>query len=143
MKRLLHHPTASLVLLCCVILLVVTLNKKQLSADPVPLPETLYGTWQSVSVNSGTRSLRRVTELENQYGFVIRPNGGFVERKNVGFCGTPPISYGDFQGTWNLIEDSKLAISVDFWGGRTEYIMKVKLVKSDLLEIEVMPSNLN
>jgi hypothetical protein len=54
--------------------------------------------------------------VANEYGFAFKPGNVFIERKNTGWCATPPIAYGDFEGTWHQ-EDSIINISVEFWGG--------------------------
>lgn len=77
---------------------------------------------------------------ENQYCFGLQSNGVFVERKNAGFCGTPPISYADYDGTWTLDEDSLLHISVPYWGGISNYKWKVELLESDKLTIKELES---
>lgn len=69
----------------------------------------------SVSIFEKSKSLN-----DDGYGFVIKQDGKFIERKNSGFCGTPPISYGDFEGSWTQ-NDSILNITVDFWGGKVDY----------------------
>lgn len=48
----------------------------------------------------------------------------FIERKNAGWCGTPPIAYADFNGSWAK-NDSLIDITVDYWGGVANYHWKI------------------
>ncbi len=33
-------------------------------------------------------------------GICFKSGNEFVERKNAGWCGTPPVSYANYDGTW-------------------------------------------
>ena len=76
-----------------------------------PLPEALgenggiVGTWvenvdvSQAVVDDGVTRLSRSDDLdEHSYGFTILEDGTFIERKNAGWCGTPPIFYDNFSG---------------------------------------------
>jgi hypothetical protein len=69
------------------------------------------------------------------YHISILGNGKVIERKNAGWCGTPPITMADFEGTWRL-GDSILIINVGCWGGDAEYQWKV--VSADLIRLKVV-----
>jgi hypothetical protein len=70
----------------------------------------------------------------DQYGFTCNTDFSFVERKNAGWCGTPPISYSDYTGTW-IENDSIVDISVGYWGGIVEYKWKVLSIDNQALKI--------
>jgi hypothetical protein len=71
---------------------------------------------------------------KNDYGISFKSDQSFVERKNSGWCGTPPISYGDFKGIWS-IQDSTINITVGYWGGRVDYQWKIISMDSNHLTI--------
>jgi hypothetical protein len=79
---------------------------------------------------------RRVTLPENEFGFSIFSDGSIIERKNSGWCGTPPISYGDFTGSWIRENDSVLAVEVDYWGGKMKYKMEILKLNETKLEVK-------
>ena len=110
------------------------LNEKQ-------SPETadlVVGTWIDPVYTDSSLSYKRSSSLiENQYGLSIHAAHTVLERKNSGWCGTPPISYADFDGTWNRT-DSIMDVSVDFWGGTAEYTWKVLKVDENELIVEVI-----
>ncbi len=60
--------------------------------------------------------------------------GNFCGKENSGWCGTPPISCSDFEGTWTKA-DSLLNIDVAFWGGMVDYQWKIISVDNDELTI--------
>jgi hypothetical protein len=61
----------------------------------------------------------------SKYGYIFLNEGKLIERKNSGWCGTPPISYANFPGTWEFVSDSLLEINVAYWGGMTDYALKI------------------
>ena len=65
-------------------------------------------------------------------------NGTLIERKGAGWCATPPITYGDFSGTWQLRNDNDIKINVAFWGGMEQKIWKIVDVTNTSLRIEVI-----
>lgn len=76
---------------------------------------------------------------EGQYCFGFKENGEFTERKNAGWCGTPPISYADFDGNWT-INDSIVEINVEYWGGMAYYKWKIISLheqQMSLIQIEI------
>ena len=72
---------------------------------------------------------------ENKYGFIIESDGTFIERKNAGWCGTPPIYYENFDGSWKYISDDVLEITVDFLGGIDTF--KIEIVSIDEYELKI------
>ncbi|MBI5471977.1 MAG: hypothetical protein HY961_06490 [Ignavibacteriae bacterium] len=115
-----------LYLFCAIIIAGCTRYPTQPGPDePSHRPTSLhqiYGTWiQEERVGSETVMLKSAGLDSDNYGFVIDSIGSFVERKNAGWCGTPPISYANFSGEWNAETDSLLHIDVAYWGGRTSY----------------------
>lgn len=80
---------------------------------------------------------RSYSLIDNAYGFAFKSDGVFVERKNAGWCGTPPITYADFEGTWTVV-DSKIIITVAYWGGTADYQWKIISIDSKELKIAVL-----
>jgi hypothetical protein len=100
----------------------------------VELP-ALEGNW----TNEEGRTLERRSELHAEsYGFTISENGDFLERKNAGWCGTPPITYDNFEGSWEALSDSLLQITVGYWGGVINYQMRIMDLQDELLLIRYL-----
>jgi hypothetical protein len=101
--------------------------------------DPLVGSWIEQEYTDSTFVMKRAADLkENDYGFTIKANHQFEERKNSGWCGTPPISYADFEGTWSY-QDSILQVEVEYWGGMATYTWKVMMVDQD--ELIIYPIN--
>lgn len=106
------------------------------SNDITIFDSAIIGSWINPSYNDSTIILEKSRDLkENEYGITFMDNGLLVERKNSGWCGTPPISYSDFNGTWS-IKDSLIQVSVDFWGGKENY--KLRLISVDKNKLEII-----
>jgi hypothetical protein len=87
--------------------------------------ESLIGSWIHPQYNDSTITYEKSGKLSDQeYGFSFLPENKFLERKNIGWCGTPPVSYGDYEGTWTR-NDSILDISVGYWGGTEDFKWKI------------------
>ena len=77
----------------------------------------IVGHWIEPEYNDTLITYKRAIALiDNEPGISFSSNATLTERKNSGWCGTPPISYSDFSGTW-VENDSILDITVGFWGG--------------------------
>ena len=97
--------------------------------------DNLIGSWVNpVPVDTCWRYERAYGLNNNDYGFAFQSDQVFVERKNAGFCGTPPITYANFEGTWAK-KDSIINISVEYWGGIADYQWKVISVNDQYLTI--------
>ncbi|MDI6765425.1 MAG: hypothetical protein QME52_01130 [Bacteroidota bacterium] len=86
----------------------------------------IYGSWVFKGHHDSITVMQKTSGLDsNNYGFIIYPDGNFLERKNAGWCGTPPISYANYSGHWKSKETNTLKIDVGYWGGQTSYIMQI------------------
>lgn len=97
--------------------------------------DKIIGCWiNPTAVDTLWKYTRSKSLKDNDYGFVFKSDQWFVERKNSGWCGTPPISYADFDGTWT-IKDSLINITVKFWGGLADYQWRVISVDDNNLTV--------
>lgn len=97
--------------------------------------ENLIGYWINPQFNDTIWSFDKADDFQdNNYGFAFQSGKNFIERKNAGWCGTPPIAYADFTGTWSQ-NDSLLHITVGYWGGTADYQWKIVSVENNLLKI--------
>ena len=108
--------------------LLITLLLLSCKKDEHPLHAvntTLIGIWVDPQYTDTLMTFTRANGLvQNEYGICFNPDNTCVERKNNGWCGTPPITTDDYSGTW-IWADSTVNISVGYWGGTAEYIWKV------------------
>ena len=119
-----------------VVLLMISCEKESMEMDALGSNASIVGTWVEDGQQGDTLFLQRSGDFDNQkYGFTINDDGSFIERKNSGWCGTPPISYDNFEGSWEAVSDSLLDITVAYWGGMMTY--QIRIVSLDAEELAI------
>ncbi len=99
------------------------------------IPANLEDTWVYRSHQEDVYTMEKSINLENDNsGMIILGNGKLIERKNVGFCGTPPVIYDNYEGNWESLSDKKLLINVEYWGGTENYTMEIVSVTNSVLK---------
>ena len=99
----------------------------------------VIGTWIEDGYKGDTLFLDRSGGFDKEkYGFTINDDGTFIEHKNSGFCGTPPIAYDNFDGNWEAVSDSLLDITVAYWGGMMTYQIRIVSVDAEELAIKYL-----
>jgi len=112
-------------------LLACEVNNQELAPDQ----DLLIGSWiNPVIVDSLISYSSSDSLLTQEYGFTFNADQTFIERKNAGWCGTPPVYHSDFEGTW-IREDSMIYINVGYWGGTVDYEWKIVSLDEERLEI--------
>lgn len=102
--------------------------------------DLLVGSWvPSLTTYSIVRYKRSSGLIEQEYGFTFHSDYSFTERKNSGWCGTPPIHYADFEGYWNR-DGSTIDITVRYWGGMANYSWELISVDNAYLRIKWIDS---
>ena len=97
--------------------------------------DQLTGYWINQSGHDSIWTYERAARLkDNAYGFSFKDGQVFIERKNAGWCGTPPITYADFEGSWAR-NDSAITITVDYWGGEAEYLWEIISLNEEKLVV--------
>jgi hypothetical protein len=123
------------------IVFVLFLNACNKKTDKIEISSnnTFYGSWIEYGYADTLKILTKSASLkENCYGFTIGQDGKFTERKNAGWCGTPPIAYENYDGNWTKLGESTLLVSVGYWGGDTSYQLKIVSVSSDTLKVRYL-----
>ena len=106
-------------------------EKDQINTDA----NLLIGSWINPQYNDSLVTYERFNSLkDNDYGFSIIYDSKFIERNNSGWCGTPPISYSDYEGNWTQ-NDSIIDITVGYWGGLVDYKWKIVSIDNNNLTI--------
>jgi hypothetical protein len=101
----------------------------------------LTGNWSNPIYTDSIVTYERSESLPvNEYGFSLNENYTFVEHKNSGWCGTPPVEYALYHCNWTK-NDSLLLITVGYWGGMVDYKWKIVSVDQNHLSIIVLQTN--
>ncbi len=113
------------------------------SNDEIPIdPDNLLiGNWADPVYDNETTTFQRAGSLPNEaYGVAFKADGVFIERSS-GWCGTPPLIFSDFEGTWET-EDTLIKITTQYYPGKFNWrivsLTEDKLVvKRELTEQEM------
>lgn len=79
----------------------------------------------------------KATELTEGPGINFLTNGSLIMRMNAAWCGTPPITYTNYSGTYTM-SDSILSISAGYWGGQSYHTWRLISLKKNTLTIKIM-----
>ncbi|HEX9600577.1 MAG TPA: hypothetical protein VF985_03725 [Mariniflexile sp.] len=106
----------------------------------------LIGSWIDSSYDNETITFQRAASLnENAPGISFKDNSVFIQRTS-GWCGTPPLTFYDDQGTWKS-QESLILISLENFPGNFQWrIISLDnnqlIVKRELSEQEIDHQNL-
>lgn len=100
----------------------------------------LIGIWVYKSFDKDIIEYRKSdTFVHDEPGLEFKNKGKLKKRQNTHWCGTPPVVYRNYRGTWALTSDSTLKIKYKYWGGKavedlqivelSESKLKLKLIK--------------
>ena len=122
-----------------VMILMVSCEKDLMELEALGSNSAIVGTWIEDGQKGDTLLLQRNGAFDKEkYGFTINEDGTFIEHKNAGWCGTPPITYDSFDGTWEAVSDSLLDITVAYWGGVITYQMRIVSLDAEELAIRYL-----
>jgi len=113
-------------------------SKDDIKIDP---DNPLIGVWNYSGFQDNTNIFSRNNEFIDNHCYRFNSDGTLTERKNSGWCGTPPISYADYSGTWTLLNDTLIQINVGYWGGTTRYKLDIEAVDSNSLKTSYVPED--
>lgn len=106
----------------------------------------LIGTWVEPFYDEEKTTFKRNNDLPNNAsGITFKQDGSFVERSS-GWCGTPPLSYSDYIGSFE-IDETLVKITTEFYPGNYQWKIislteKELIVKKELSEQEKEHRNL-
>lgn len=116
--------------------LLLSCNKDDITIDPDNL---LVGTWIYTGNRNNLDVYSRSLGFEDKHCYRFNLDGTMQERNIAGWCGTPPVSYSNYEGTWNIQDDSIIYINAEYWGGTRAYKLGIHSLDSDSLMIELLP----
>ena len=123
------------------ILLTINVSSCKQNEDFIDPQNLLIGTWvykDYVQIDSTQYAIvyeRKAKFDDNNSGISFKVNSQLIERKNVGWCGTPPISYGEYGGNFYL-KDKVITTNSDSWNGKILQRYEVISVDDKLLKIK-------
>jgi len=101
--------------------------------------ESILGVWVYSHAKNSIMEYVRADSFDNSKpGLEFYRSGKMTKRQNGGWCSTPPITYANYEGTWEFTSDSILTLSSDYWGGKQKQEWKIFELSTDSLRIEVL-----
>lgn len=73
----------------------------------------------------------------NNSGLIFYGHGELLQRGNAGWCGTPPITYKNYEGKWKAVRDSVINIKVEYWDGQMEYNMFIVMLVDSIFKYRI------
>ena len=111
------------------------------SNTPKKVKNKIIGTWAYSGSKNAVYEYSKEKDLSfSKRGFQFKRNGKLIVRQNIGWCGTPPISYGNDKGTWKKIDKSKIRVQYDYWGGEIIEKWEIKDIDEESMSFKVLDS---
>lgn len=105
--------------------------------DGITIDESdqLIGSWiNPISTDAELKFTRASALKKNTYGISFLQQSVCVERSS-GWCGTPPITFFDYEGTWSR-KGNIITITID--NGMEAIQWEIKTLNDDYLIIEML-----
>jgi len=125
-------------LIFSILFLLAGCSRDDITIDPDNL---LIGVWNYSGYQDNTNTFSRSNEFIDDHCYRFSGDGTLTERKNSGWCGTPPISYSDYSGTWTVLNDTLIQIDVGYWGGTSSYRLDIEAIDKDSLRASFVYGN--
>jgi hypothetical protein len=101
--------------------------------------ENLIGFWETSNYNDSYIVYSKIDNFRNDgAGIQFLKDGKLLKRQNSGWCGTPPISYSNFEGTWELKDGNKVSINYKYWGGEIQETWEINYLEKNSMKIRVL-----
>jgi hypothetical protein len=99
----------------------------------------LEGTWIYADWEDGGMVFQKGNDFaKDKGGIQFLENGKLIKRQNAGWCGTPPITYRNYEGTWEITPNSTVKISYAYWGGTMKEEWSVVKLNDQSMKIIVL-----
>ncbi len=110
--------------------LMVSCAKQDENTIPYNTNNPLLGIWIDPIYSDTLVTMKRATTFASDAeGLEFKADGSFIRRANSGDCGTPPIVYANYTGTYTVLDDNTIYIETEYWGGST--ILHLAIKKAD------------
>lgn len=94
-----------------------------IAGDQTHAVPVLEGAWSILGgpQSDGSFFLSKIDSLDHDIEAIsFKMDGKLTKRQNIGRCGTPPITYGNYEGTWKPLSDSSVRVRYRYWQGEIE-----------------------
>jgi hypothetical protein len=112
--------------------LVSSCTKDKIKIDP---NNPLLGVWNYASQEANALVFTRSQEFSDGYCYRFNADGTLIERNISGWCGTPPVSYTNYQGNWAMVNDTLIKVDVIYYDGKRNYMLDIESVNTNSLKL--------
>lgn len=130
----------SKITLFVLVLIIFSCNKSndEIGHAYLPPDHPLIGYWIGSEMEEDIYVYTKAEEfVQDTYGLAFFSDSRYLENKNAGFCGTPPVVYKIFDGTWEQLSDSLYDIHVGYWGGTIRYQVEITSLTHEVLKCRI------
>ena len=100
---------------------------------------SIEGHWVYESMDEvGYEYVRDARFTKSQPGVAFLSDGKLIKRQNSGWCGTPPISYSNYDGSWEWLDDKTISMTYPFWGGTIQEQWEILEMNNKTLKINIV-----
>ena len=96
------------------------------------------GYWINPVYSENGIAYSRANNFKNGGGMAFLAEGKLIERANAGGCGTPPITYANYYGNWQMKADSIIVGTSEYWGGTVDFKFQIKKLTNEKLKLSVL-----
>ncbi len=125
-------------IMIAVVTILLSCNKDEIKIDSDNL---LLGIWTYSGYQNDAVVYTRSDGFTDSPCYKFKSDGTLLERKNSGWCGTPPVSYSDYDGSWSVINDTIVEIKSAYWGGEITYRLDIESLTADALKVITLQVN--
>ncbi|MDR0866599.1 MAG: hypothetical protein LBO74_16960 [Candidatus Symbiothrix sp.] len=120
------------------------LGCEKTEVDAPEIASGIVGYWEESQYEESTNGNKVIlyqridTFNENRGGIRFLNDMTLIERKNAGWCATPPIAYDNFNGKYQWEDNGTIIIDVAYWGGMEQRTWKIINLTTTILKIEIL-----
>jgi hypothetical protein len=116
-----------------ILFLLTSCSKDEINIDP---GNPIIGTWTFKGYQDDVYIYERNSGFIENQCYRFEDDGSLTVRQNSGFCGTPPITYANYPGTWSVINDTLVQVQTGYWGGELRYKLDIESVDPKALKMK-------
>jgi hypothetical protein len=112
-------------------------SKEDAIIPPHQYEKAILGYWNFEDANTEHTIYKHAEDFSNTPGFKFLEDGRIIDRKNIGFCGTPPITYQNYTGTWEFIDENTIQVVSHDWTGEVKFKIYIKELNETFMSVKI------
>lgn len=106
----------------------------------VSFEDRILGVWIPAGHENKIYTFEKAEEFDQKKaGVEFKKRNKLIKRENADWCGTPPISYRNYDGIWASFKDGEtINLRYEFWGGMAETKWKITELSETSMNVTVL-----